>query len=515
VTQVSRRRWLFSLLTVSVGLIILGQILSLSPLIGVALSCAPLLYYHVVVLWWRTNGELTSTEIDSVYYFGFLITIFSLAAGVYSFKSANANAGQEDTLLSQFAVGIVATAYAVFARMHLAGRSDGISVGDPQERLAELVYRNDELITKLSVAGHVADELARNLSSARDQIPRQTATELAAALTDIRREFNAGLADSLSSLAASTAQINDSLSKSAELTGKNGIVPALNEVVHSMQSLAKGTSSAADASLELATAMSMTGNDVVSLRGVVSSSRVEFEALRGVGDTLRSFDAAASASAAAVGEAATELVRVANDLRGVGDAVSTAPRTMKRLADQVVRTSEGMDYLAEVAAKIAAAADGLSRASESTQSLTIGVERVIQVTPKLAESLEAVQRGSVEASRQLESLTATIGGTESAMRKVEQSTATLDGANADLRSLAASAKELSSTLSAVVLQISTVEKDLLSASSLVRETTKESTAALKEDLDAATKSAIVVSGRLVTLVNTIITETNRQPSRQP
>ena len=104
-----------------ISLILLGvsHALHLHPLVGVAFGIAPLFSYHIFYLAPKAKkNELTQPAIDSVYYFGFLITVASLGLSAISI----ANSGDEtdfNNVIFQFGVGLIATGYAVIARMHL------------------------------------------------------------------------------------------------------------------------------------------------------------------------------------------------------------------------------------------------------------------------------------------------------------------------------------------------------------------------------------------------------------
>src|SRR5438876_5052062 len=49
------------------------------PLVAMSLGIAPLILYHALLVFYASDG-LTQATIDSVYYFGFLVTVAALGA---------------------------------------------------------------------------------------------------------------------------------------------------------------------------------------------------------------------------------------------------------------------------------------------------------------------------------------------------------------------------------------------------------------------------------------------------
>lgn len=501
-----------SLLVASILLIVVSQLLQLEQVTGMMLSCAPLLIYHWGVLARRSRGTLSQQEVDSVYYFGFLITIASLAAGVYFFQQAGSEPTSEDvkSLMRQFAVGIAATAYAVFARMHLASRSAGSDVRDPQELLNAQVLQVQDILQHMSAVSVAAMALTQSLDSARDQVLKQSAKQMADALNEVTRQFSAHLSESLMSLNAISQQVRTTLGTVNELTVEQAIPRALRELSSASKALSENTLAAASASLEAATAISMVGQEFRGMQGAIASGRAGMAALEDVATSLKAFDAATASSAEAVTGNAAEIIRITGELRDVGDAVSTAPRTMKRLADQVERTAEGMDFLAGVAAKLDDAANGLGRAAGSADSLLAGLDGIARVAPGVASGLEEVRAGTEDTTKVMGALTKSMQSAGTAVSRLEIAAGSLEQGNAGLAQLARESAVLASGLSKLTAQIAESQRELTGATGQVTAAAATSAAALKRDLESATESASLVSQRLVTLVNTIIEQTNRQ-----
>src|SRR5262249_25424966 len=111
------RTFLFGGIIFSVATIVLTTLLKGPPALALSLGLIPLVIYHVHLTRSRAD-RLSQTAIDSVYYFGFLVTVAALGASAL-YVAMNRNRLDFGTVALQFGLGLFATAYAVFARIHL------------------------------------------------------------------------------------------------------------------------------------------------------------------------------------------------------------------------------------------------------------------------------------------------------------------------------------------------------------------------------------------------------------
>src|SRR4051812_18321375 len=111
-----------NLALLSFAFLIGATVLRQPPWIATLGGVAPLVWYHVGYLSPRARAGLSQSAIDSVYYFGFLITIAALGVSAVSLAASGGKASM-DAVAYQFGLGLFATGYAVFARMHLTSIS--------------------------------------------------------------------------------------------------------------------------------------------------------------------------------------------------------------------------------------------------------------------------------------------------------------------------------------------------------------------------------------------------------
>lgn len=166
-------------------------------LIVVGPSFASLAVYHQALS--RVEGSLTTRDVDSVYYAGFLITLLVLIASVYEVSAVQTSDRELVSLIaSKFALGLLVTGYGLFARINLQKRLldeesmlDGLnryadSIGILNDRIAEsanlISTRLIEILDNARAAGRestkeMVDVISNDLGPAAEQL-KQTITKI-------------------------------------------------------------------------------------------------------------------------------------------------------------------------------------------------------------------------------------------------------------------------------------------------------------------------------------------------
>jgi hypothetical protein len=133
--------------------------------IGFGISFATVVIYHVQL--YRKNNP-TTFEIDSIYYFGFLITILTLASTII-YIGLNGNIAQHRVqIVIQFGFGLFATAYALLARLHLLGKQENDSKPDTTQATDQLTHKIELLNSRFDSLGQSITTLAGS-AQARSQ----------------------------------------------------------------------------------------------------------------------------------------------------------------------------------------------------------------------------------------------------------------------------------------------------------------------------------------------------------
>ena len=128
--------------------------------LSVLLSLVPLVYYHLGFLARHSNSGLKQSAVDSVYYYGFLLTLTALGISAVSLMSPSNDLNIEQNLIiPQFGVGLFATGYAVLARMHLSSIVEDDDLKTPEELFDHYALKSGELLNYLDKTVSSFEEL--------------------------------------------------------------------------------------------------------------------------------------------------------------------------------------------------------------------------------------------------------------------------------------------------------------------------------------------------------------------
>ena len=161
-----------------------GVAFSLPPYLPLLFGLAPLIWYHLGYLRRHAGEGISQPAVDSVYYFGFLITIGALGAtalrlGIYGVEGSFA------AVAMQFGLGLLATGYAVWARIHLTASSKLLDEANLEEAMNRYVERSRELVSNVEMASSsfkaYADTVLTNTEAFAQRVHADTTTEIKSA----------------------------------------------------------------------------------------------------------------------------------------------------------------------------------------------------------------------------------------------------------------------------------------------------------------------------------------------
>ena len=163
---------------------------------GLCAGLAPIALYHIILF---QEKNLSATEVDSIYYFGFLVTVVTL---VVTALSIGLEQGRLDinSVLVKFALGLIATGYALFARLHLLTKLSSKAEADVVEATENLAKSVENVALKFDLAGH-------HVSAFIEQTEKrmlEAANSYASRLNDAALAFNKTLADTSAASLAHT-----------------------------------------------------------------------------------------------------------------------------------------------------------------------------------------------------------------------------------------------------------------------------------------------------------------------
>lgn len=333
--ELNYSRVLTRCMIISALALVAGLLLPLPDLVPFAAALLPLVWYHLGFLRPQAERGLSQAAIDSVYYYGFLITVGALGATALDL-SLNGMGDDFSAVAFQFGLGLLATGYAVWARVHLVGIAKQMDEDELRDLMGLQIEKSRELLSSIELAvssftsfsetlvSKTVDFHSRVEEQTKSSIDRATAdfskgistiTEQAdIALQDLRGIVNdvtfgterEELKKSVSSMVQTVAKLTGSLDK---LSG------SANSSATSTQAFAAGLSAVNDGATGTANQLQRLSSD----EGLVARFG---SALVGSTSSLSEFTSISSASASALSQVGDAANPVSGELKGLATALA-------------------------------------------------------------------------------------------------------------------------------------------------------------------------------------------------
>ncbi|MDW3688453.1 hypothetical protein RA280_43380 [Cupriavidus sp. CV2] len=185
--------------------------------VAIVLELAPLGYYFYE-LWKRARQEgLSQTAIDSIYYFGFIITIFSLSASV--FRVWLFGFGTDiGALVGHFAVGLLATGMALMFRMVLTAQTEALNAKDLGETVEDYIRRVDVLVAKVEASAANFEGLAASLQERTEKVVSDAHLAFSQGLSESAKIFQAEVSGVAEQASSAVGVFSSTIQKLSEST---------------------------------------------------------------------------------------------------------------------------------------------------------------------------------------------------------------------------------------------------------------------------------------------------------
>ena len=351
----------------------------------------------------RRIGSLSSSEVDSIYYLGFLITLMLLGAAAYQLSFED-KAGAEKAIAAKFAVGLLVTGLGLFMRMilqqenktsnDLTEQLDGYarSISALNDRIGESATTIKETVEEiLEISRNSAKMAGAETLSTITKQPTPVAEDLRKVITDINRafgRFKEGKFDDLSGAVD-------------ELTGKfKAIDVTASELKSHLEALSSGA-------VQLAAAQSSVSGEFKevssSIREAETSAMQFSQSATRSAIELGSFSTNASAAVVAIGEFSAVAEKISFDgLSSQVEALTSALELLRKnraiSGEEFTRLSrEFSDVQSQTVATMQAQADALGRAAQSLGFAMIALATSIKnAADRAMAEAEGVRNEAVE-----------------------------------------------------------------------------------------------------------------------
>jgi hypothetical protein len=396
-------------------------------LTGLVAGLAPLVIYHFILYRKKT---VSATEVDSIYYFGFLVTVVMLVAAALSIGLSDQSKLDINKVLVQFSLGLVATGYALFSRLQLLTKlNTQTDVLDSTEKLAKSI---EKVAGEFDRAGYHVTAFVELTQQRMSEMERglQMRSEVAAnafekKLNDAALAFNSATEDSLgkaygvldtairhfstaiSSVSKDVARIqseSESISfvKTADrIEGFSKSMESTIESITSEVALVSESSVAAISELtasarrtqQLAQEITQSLESLSKLESLLATIEKTTSALEEFSTTTLNTGSAISLLGENIGHADAEIIKQPATFVGLGDVVASLAQGLSALETQTASLSKTMtERQLPLDAALLSATSGFNSIGEQVSTLAeLGSTTTLVVQQLNAIALAASQ----------------------------------------------------------------------------------------------------------------------------
>lgn len=198
--------------------------------LAILFELGPLVVYFLLLLRGRHDG-LASSAIDSVYYFGFLITIFSLAASVLRVWIGGIG-NDIMTLVSHFGVGLLATGIALAFRLYLTAVTEQLDKKDLDEAIDAYIRRVDAVVTKVELSASNFEGLANSLEQRTKSVAAEALDHFQITMRDSAKVFQTEIA----AITATASTSIESFSSTVQRVASSEHIASFNKDIAGLSS---------------------------------------------------------------------------------------------------------------------------------------------------------------------------------------------------------------------------------------------------------------------------------------
>lgn len=178
----------------------LGLIWGLAhPILAFSFGILPMLYWHYLL--WESE-DLNQTQIDTIYFFGFLVTLVTLGCAATFALVPSKQATQVIIIVYQFALGLLATGYGLLARVLLTNRR--VTVAGPDDAIDQYLQKIGRVLARFEETVALFDRF-------RDDVVKNAREGAAAISQEAIVRLESELRTPLEGLRSSISAINEEL----------------------------------------------------------------------------------------------------------------------------------------------------------------------------------------------------------------------------------------------------------------------------------------------------------------
>jgi ABC-type transporter Mla subunit MlaD len=525
------------------------------PWVSVIAGVTPLVFYHLGYLGPRAKKGLSQTAIDSVYYFGFLITV--AARGISAVAIAQSSGAIDNKpIVYQFGVGLFATGYAVIARMHLSSISKMLDEASPEAIIDKYIQRSRALVDNVEMAvvsiSQVADkssDLVTNIDALSASVLKKTedAAQRAQVLAtksimSAAKVFEEEMRSTMASSKQALQELRSLMSDASFIEERKQLLASLHATVETTSKLNQSLSEFNRATLASANAADATSSAQRRFGETLNELGGSVDALVGSDGGLQHASRQIVAASAGVAAGTVQLSESVALMSSVTQQLSEQAGSQLKLNKLLKKAESQLSSLAEVTERFGNILEQTQAATEASGRTVGELNKVAAALPllsvrvgELSESLAATSNSSngliVTTSRLPEELSLTRGQLETTVSLVKQlATSSAEAAGvggliqSDLKNILAqteaarrmleSSEKLSLTLQSIESFIASlpgsikgIEHSLAESAGVIKASVETSAKLLEADAHRSAAAATLLTTSLVDVAQTIVNRT--------
>ena len=430
---------------ISFALLTAATALHLPPWAAMLGGGAPLVYYHVFYLAPRAKQGLSQAAIDSVYYFGFLITIAALGVSAVSL-AVNAGKVPMNDIAFQFGLGLLATGYAVLARMHLTSISTWVDEASPEAVLDRYVQRSRELVTNVEMASEQFVQLSSNLMIKSQEVADTARRTTEKSMLDVARMFDEELRGTLASARAGLTEIRGLVNETSFVQEREALVRSVKVTLDAVTTLNKALEEFALRAGEGARTSQATTVTSSALNDSLTTFHANLERMSAPDGPLLGSAKSLGEAQSAVSEGTQKMGEVVGALTEMTGTVSGLGSTYKHIKTLSMKANEQMEALVISAERLDGATQHIERSAAATSGLALGLERANTALPSLGQQAETLDARFQELTKTMSTVEQHLGGipkpVDAVLNLSVELTGTLGAVAQVLQTISAEAKTL-------------------------------------------------------------------------
>ena len=397
-TEFNYARVLTRCMAISALALMGGVFFPIPSLVSFSGALAPLIWYHLFYLRPKAGEGLGPAAIDSVYYYGFLVTVGALGATTLDL-SINGFGGDFAVVAFQFGLGLLATGYAVWARVHLTASAKLLDQEELAEIMNKYIEESRQLVTNVSMASAEFASFAQTLIEKSSSFAARMESQTKSSIEEATKAFGLAVGAMAEEAKLALADLRGAVTDVTFGGERDELRKSVTSMIKTVASLSSGLEQLQTSTRAGAGSVGEFAGSLGAVNQHASAAAANLERLGKADGTVAKFDEALAAGIAKTRELAMCADVASASITGMSDKSSSTFTALQSVEKRSVEISAGLGEIAgglegvsSIADRVKAAAQSLatlqSGASESTAGLELMRERVMELYANL-ENLNA------------------------------------------------------------------------------------------------------------------------------